>query len=379
MSQFKDAATEMNLTVSQSPIEVVTKEQFVQAERRIRAIVPGGEKMQLHNIATIAQESILYRIVPGRDMHYWEDWRGQLQKTPDYKYLLRMATYQEQMLSGSDSATIEDRYRLLTADGKEKHGIPEQCIAVECTLSSPRERREFNNEVKQWVDTGFEPKDALEIAKETYGSVGTTAVGVVDPTEKDKKGNPVTPPTGWSYQQWAEKLALKNAINRRYGAPTADEMSAMAYQMARRAMPEHWKAEYADQPIDIQARLADLEAAAQEAKTGGEQMNGEQHRDRLRQNVDLLRDTDDDPIGEDDIIDIQVVRDEPFEADDFARFATGVAERVPFYKTAEQVAKVVEAMEYDYSPEIEEDIFDALVKHANREADKEAAQQERLM
>jgi hypothetical protein len=144
-------------------------------------------------------------------------------------------------------------------------------------------------------------------------------------------------------------------------------------------MPEHWRPEHAGEPVDIQAQLADLEATAQEARTEGEQMNGDQHRDRLRQNVDLLRDTDDAPIGDDDIIDIQVVRDEPFEADDFARFAAGVAERIRWFRDADHVAEALGAMGYEYNPENEAHLFEALDTYAQEQADKEADAQGRLL
>ena len=340
-----------------SPVELVSKDQMIFAMKRMRAIVPGGSKMSDESIMIIAQEAILYRIVPGRDMHYYEDWDGSLVRSPDYKYLKNFANFKEQMLSGDDTATLEDSYRVLNADEKERHGAPEHCIVAECTIVTSRERRKFADEVRTWRDLGFEPAEAVAMARETIGKLGTSAVGITDPTAKTKKGNLITPPAGWTFLQWAEKLAFKNAVHRKYGIPTADEMAAMAHHMARRASGQDWRIDNIDQPVDVQARLADLEHIAAEVQA--EQLTADERRVRLAKNVTLTRDYDG-GIGDDD-------------PQDWSRFVATVLQSVPWYGSEQDVSRALVAVDMSYSASNEEMLFDELTRYANRQADKAAA------
>lgn len=342
-----------------APIEVISKESIQLAVNRMKVIVPHIKSIE--NLTQVAQESILYRTVPGRDMHYWEDWQGNLQRTPDYKYLKNFATFKEQQLSGDDHASLDDSYRTLTADEKEQHGIPDQCIAAQCTITTKREREQFRLEVKQWIDTGFPPDQAVEIVKKTYGNLGTPAVGVVDPTETDKKGKPVTPPAHWSYLQWAEKLAFKNAVNRKYGIPTADEMAALAYRMARKAMPEHWQNVDVTLPQEDQAKQADYEAIAAEIIEQHNQMTAEEQRKQREKNVVIMRGNDEGAIGEE-------LPDYPEE------FAQHVVDTIPYYRNPTHVISTAAALGFERVTEDTADlIYDELAKYAKTQADIEAS------
>lgn len=276
------------IEMPEAPIATIDRSQVAALAVRIRSTVPDSGKMSDEQILTIAHESLLYRTMPAVDMHYWVDKQGRLQKSPDYKYLKNMANYREQLLSGDDTATIEDKYTVLNDRQKTDHGVPDHCIAVECVITTERERKSFFEEVERWVGLGAEFKDAVVLTKETYGEIGDRAVGVVDPTEKDRWGKPVTPPGGWSFQQWAKKLALKNAINLKYGQPTPDEKAAMAYRMAKRAMPQDWENVLPDQPAEVQAYLADLEATARESVEQSEASTPEERNERRRTNNELL-------------------------------------------------------------------------------------------
>ncbi len=288
------------LMAAEAPVQVINKDQITAAVGRMKAIVPDSGSMTTEQLTVIAQESILYRTVPGRDMHYFIN-KGKLQRVPDYKYLKNYATFKEQILSGDDATTLEDSYRPLSEAERVTHGVKDFQVAALCTITTERERRQFALEVKRWRDLGFEPQEALALTRETYGELGTSAVGVVKAD--------VSAPAGWSPLQLAEKLAFKNAVNRKYGIPTADEMRGMAHRMAKRAMPEHWADVDPFEPLEVQAKLAQLEAMAEQAQ----EYDGDPG-ERLEENVTLLRGDDDEGIG-DNYIDITPTDPEPEESE----------------------------------------------------------------
>jgi hypothetical protein len=352
MGKFKDVVTEetnpdafMVVVPDKSPVQQIGKTEIEAAIGRVRFTVPGGENMSTPHLTIIAQESILYRTVPGRDVHYFVS-KGQLQKIYDYKYLKNFATFKEQLLSGDESATLDDKYYVLTEDEKIEHNVEPDHIAAKCVLTTARERRQFASEVRMWVEIGFGVEEAAKMARETYGPIGTEAVGVVNPNELDSNGKPKKPPFGWSHLQYAEKLAFKNAVNRKYGIPTADEMQAMAYRMANRAMPEHWQNVDPTQPIDIQARTADLEAIASEIEAESEGMTAEDHEGRLEENVTILR-------GEDD--------------DD--QFIAWVLEKIPYFQNEDHVRAVMVDLKLAYDPIEEDGVFARLEQYAKEQAD----------
>lgn len=356
MSNLKNVATEMNLIVTKAPIQVVDKPAIEAAVARMRVTVPGAQNMSIEHLTVIAQDSILYRTVPGRDMHYFIS-KGQLQRIPDYKYLKNFASFKEQMLSGDDSAVIEDSCRPLTEEEKATHGIEPHCIAAICRIVTARERRAFAEEVRRWKDIGFTVQEAMEAAKETYGELGTSAVGVIDPTELDRNGKPVEPPHGWSFLQLAEKLAFKNAVNRKYGQPTADEMQAMAYRMAIKAMPQDWQNVDPTIPREAQARQADFESVAREVSEASANLTPTEHKERLGKQVIIMRDSDDNGIGE----------------SDKERFTKRVKREITFYASESQIWMTLARLGLDYAPDNEEMLFDELAKDAAKQADLKAA------
>lgn len=350
MSMLSDVARENGLmVVDAAPVQVINKDEITAAVARMKVIVSDSDKMTVPELTVIAQESILYRTVPGRDVHYFKN-GDKLLKVFDYKYLKNLATFKEQLLSGDDSATVEDSYRPLTEAEKSAHNLNDQFIAAICTIITKRERIEYANEVKRWLDLSFAPELAVKMADKVLGGLGTFAIGAVKKTDNV--------PKGWSHLQLAEKLAFKNAINRKYGQPTADESAAMAYQMARRAMPKHWQAADPSQPIDVQARLADLEAEAERVQIESEQLTTAQRQERLQQNVVILHGNDEGAIGEDNA--------------DWLRFVEVVKFRIPFYIGEITIRKTLEAIGLEYDPDNEEMLFDELAKYANNEADNKA-------
>jgi len=303
MTSLKDVARNSQLIpTTDAPVQIIDQSAITAVTERMKVIVPDAAQMTNYQLATIAQESILYRTVPGRDVHYFLN-RGKLSRVLDYKYLKTFADFKEQMLSSDNSAVVEDTYRALSEQEKIAAGIPVEQIASECTLITQRERKVFAAEVRQWIDMGFSGKDALAIAKDVTGDLGTRAIGAV--AEKDKYNN-MNAPEGWSPLQKAEKLAFKNAVNRKYGQPTADEMAAMAYRMASRAMPEDWAKVDPTESREIQARYADLEASAREVKEIRAGRTDEENAAIFKKHNDLLHGNEDEiGIGDDPVEDAE--------------------------------------------------------------------------
>jgi len=354
MSQYKNMASEMGLIVTQpAPIQQVDKSEITDMVNRIKTIVPGGDAMTVAQITVIAQESILYRTVPGRDVHYFLS-RGNLQRVYDYKYLKNFANFKEQLLSGEQSATIEEQFRPLTEQEKITHGIEPDCIAALCTIKTPRERRAFAAEVKQYLEMGFDNDLAIKLAKETYGEIGTSAVGVIDPNELDRNGKKSEPPTGWSFMQLAEKLAFKNAINRKYGIPAADEMQALAYSMAQRAVPNDWKNVDPLVARDTQAKLANLTAVAREVKERDGSISPDARKEEMTRNVILMRGKEENGIG---LSEAEVFADEVIRA-------------IPFFVNQAHVFATLLQLNLQFSQENRDNCFNQLSIFANQETDK---------
>lgn len=360
MSIYKDTMTENDMVgivaVSTAPVQQVEKSEIEAATKRMSVIVADAHLMSTAQLATIAQESILYRTVPGRDVHYFLN-RGKLSRVLDYKYLKNFATFKEQILSDSDSATLDDSYRPLTEQEKIEHNLTDDHIAAICTITTQRERDIFGGEVKRWLDMGFAADMAIKMAKEAIGGLGTSAIGAILKSE--------SVPKGWSHMQLAEKLAFKNAVNRKYGLPTADEMAMMAYRMAQRATPKHWKNIDPTLPIEAQAKTANLNAITDGIKATSEGMTAAQRSDRLNGNVTILRGDDEGAIG-DDYSEVITGND-----DDWLRFVELVKFRVPFFYGPDSVKAALDFLKLDYDVDNEELLFDELAKYASNEADKE--------
>ena len=364
MSNQKNVMTENDmslLVVEAAPVQRVSKAEIEAATKRMSVIVADAPNMSTEQLATIAQESILYRTVPGRDVHYFLN-GGKLSKVLDYKYLKNFANFKEQLLSGNDNATIDDSYRILSDEERAAHNIGDNMIAAKCTIVTERERNQFGNEVKRWLDMGFDAKLAIATAKEAIGDLGSSAVGIVP-----KSG---ATPKGWSSMQLAEKLAFKNAVNRKYGQPTADEMAMMAYRMAQKATPDHWKDVDPTLPIEAQAKEANLNAQAEANKIEAEAMTTDEHKERLNKNASLLRGEDEGAIGE-DVIDGESTAIN----DDWLRFVELIKFRVPYFYGEAGIKAVLDSLELVYDVENEEMLFDALAEYASDNADKEAASQ----
>lgn len=353
-----------------SPIEAVNKDQMLAAVNRLMAVVPDGNKMTPEQLMVVAQQSILTRTLPGRDIHYFLDRNGNLKQSEDYKFLVAWAIQRERYLTGNPEATFEDSYHELTDQEKISEGVLPDDFAVYCTITTAKDREMFRQEVKGWLDLGLDPDKAVALARETLGNIGTRAIGVVnleDAYWKDNNGEynmkKSKMPTGWSPRQKCRKLALKNAIHAKWGVPSVDDLQQMTRGMARvDTTAEDWQNTPVDVPAEEQARYAELEAMKRTAQAVN--LTPDQHTERLEDNVIILRGDEVDGIGDDW---------QDFSNNDFLDFAEKMMEAVPFFETSLQIEAALKKLELTYDPENEDFLSNELAKFANNAADSKAA------
>lgn len=279
--------------IDKAPVEIVTREQVEATIAKIRVMVPDAAKMSESELKHIAQESILFRTIPGKDVHYFKNpSSGKLERVEDYKYLISFTENRERIISGDATLKIKYQSQPLTPEEKIREGVGQDDYAVKVIVTTTHDADAFRREVKAWMDLGLNVKDAMTAAREAMnGEIGVTAVGVV------RKGDNNIP-KGWTPLQKAEKLGIKNAIHKRWGAPTVDELSAYVRGMAKLASGEDWQTVPVDLPAEAQARYADLNAIARDVAERSADMTIEQHEERLVTNVAILRGNNEGTIGE---------------------------------------------------------------------------------
>lgn len=348
------------ITLPESPIEAIPSEKVKAMTDRVKALIPDGPKLSPAQAITIAQLSILTRTLPGRDVHYFLDKHGNLKMSDDYKFLRAWATRREQFVSGSQTATFEDIYEELDEAAKIREGISSNDFAVFCTITTARERENFRREVKGWLDLGFNPDKAVEMAREALGTIGTRAIGVVNANDGRASGEGESSriPKGWSLMQKARKLAFKNAVHAKWGQPSIDDIQAMVKAMARGdVIDADWEEIPADVSAEEQSRYAELNAVARKVEEKSAEMTSAQHKERQAANVEIVRGPADETIGE----------------SDKERFAKIILKQIPFYSSESQIWMTLLSLQLQYDPENEEFLFNELAAAASRQADAKAA------
>lgn len=329
-----------------APVEALSKEQIVAIIERMKVAIPDGPRMSPAQLTAIAQESILYRTMPGRDVHYFLDKDNQLKRVDDYKRLVAWAISRERYLTGDQSATFEAVYQELGNEDKAREGVKAEDFAAYCAITTSKERKEFAAEVRQWIEMGFKPQEALAVVRQNLGEIGTRAIGVV--SSKDWNI-----PTGWSKMQKAKKLALKNAINKKWGSPSVDELQMMTKSLARiDTIEADWDNVPIDQPAEVQARQAELEATFRQVVESGQGLTPADRKERLSSNVAILRGEDDTPIGENAPM-FKNLDDLLFDVCETASV------------TEQQARDALSSLEIEFSPAASADIYEALVNEVS--------------
>jgi hypothetical protein len=346
-----------------APMERISLDQLITVSEQVKVRIRNAAQMTEAEVRTIAQEAILYRIVPGQDVHYFvnereeKDSRGQiinvtrtLERVFDYKFLMNLAHWLESRRTGLPNPQLEPIFPPMDDKARAREGLHQNDMGAYCTLVSQADRKLHRQEIAEYIKMGLKPEIAVETVERLYGRPGTTAIGVV-------RGNDYKIPSGWSKLAKAQKLALKNAIMRRYGLPTADEMMYLARERASIARPDDWNEVDPFLPIEAQARQADTIALTREIVEENRNLTPEQQQAKKKNNVNLMRGEDEGGIGESD-------REE---------FVRDVLRDIPFYTSESQIFMTLLNTGLEFNQEIRDLCFDELEQAANLETDKISA------
>ena len=188
--------------------EYGTRQDVVALARRIKSLLPGGDKMNLEQAMSLAQYSMLTDSNPFRgEIYGYVGSRGEFVLVEGYKLLVRWAKRQ---------CPYSERYEILEAE------LPDNAVVgYRCHI--------LRDDAKATLFSLVEAGARFDVA---FGIAATSAVGVVtklDMTTKAGKKN--QPPKGWTWDQVARKRALKNALNLSHGAPSPKEIAAESWMV----------------------------------------------------------------------------------------------------------------------------------------------------
>ena len=168
--------------------------------RRLRVMLPGGNRLSPENAMALAQYSLAMNLNPYRgEVHGFES-KGRFVIVDGYKALVRWAQWR---------APYTESFTQMQAGDPE---LPEGAIGFRCSIL----REDRLHVLSALVGAGVPYDQALE-------RIETTAVGVVTLGEMAKD-----PPTGWTWEQRARIRALKNALNISHGMPSPNEIQRAA-------------------------------------------------------------------------------------------------------------------------------------------------------
>lgn len=219
--------------------------------RRIKSMMPGGEKLTDEQAMSAAQYSIVLdaNIFRG-EVYAWTDKDNHLHLTDGYKVLVRWARRQ---------CNYTERYELLDRDS----GIGYRCHILRS------DNRDF---LKTLIEAGLDVHEALEIAS-------SSAVGIVHAGETNRRA-----PHGWTWDQVARKRALKNALNLSHGAPSPREIAAESWQVGNvETTAADWAECTPDMLPEARERLAALTAADRQRRERGDDREPEEILDENRE------------------------------------------------------------------------------------------------
>lgn len=170
--------------------------------RRIKTMLPSGDKLSDLNAMALAQYSLAMGLNPFRgEVYGYVDRRGQFVMVDGYKALVRWAHWRMPY-----THSFED----MAGDPE----LPENAIGARCYILRQDNRAMLLDLIK--AGATFPEAKALTT---------TWAVGIVQDTEQvTRDGRPIPPPSGWTWEQVARKRALKNALNQSHGMPSPVEI-----------------------------------------------------------------------------------------------------------------------------------------------------------
>lgn len=212
--------------------EYGTREDILALARRIQTMMPGGDKLTLHQAMAAAQYSILVdaNIFRG-EIYAFSDRKGKLVLMDGYKILVRWA---------KRGCNYSEKWEHLT-----NPELPTDAIGYRCWIL----REDAQPLLRDMIKAGATWKEAFEIA-------ATCAIGVVKKSERL-----IAPPKGWTWDQRARIRALKNALNLSHGAPSPREIAAESWMVGDTpTIPSDWAECTPEMGQEGAARLARLTA-----------------------------------------------------------------------------------------------------------------------
>jgi|GEM_PF-6024599 len=212
-----------------APAEWGDREDIIALSNRLKTMMPGDLSAQ--EALLLAQYSAAMDANPFRGEVYAYMSQGKLILTEGYKLLVRWARRQCQFY---------ERYERIT---NNTDTIPEDAIAFRCRIL----RQDAVNDLARLTEAGI---------PDAYLILTTEAVGVVRKNEtwSSKYNKPIAPPKGWTWEDVARKRALKNALNRAYGAPSPREIAQETWQVEDTlTIPEDWDTPGALLPAEAEA------------------------------------------------------------------------------------------------------------------------------
>lgn len=193
-----------------APPEWGSREEIDALANRYIAMIP-GKKLSKKAALTLAQYAMATDANPFRgDVYAYED-GNKVVLIEGYKLLVRWARRQCQFY---------ERYERITNDTDD---IPEGIIAFRCRIL----RQDAVADLAELTRAGV---------PDAYKLCSIEAVGTVKRTHR--------PPEGWTVEEVARKRALKNALNRAYGAPSPKEIARETWMVEDTlTIPKDWSAD----------------------------------------------------------------------------------------------------------------------------------------
>lgn len=301
-----------------------TTSTIAQIAMRLKKIYPqpSNPRYQLDevDIIVVVETTLAMGLNPlavGKEYHAWKGTKGELVIMRHYTLLNNWAQAKE---------PFSIRYEHWDRKKKEIAGLPANdfvCMAFLLKRSDEEAyQKRYAMVLKPMLDSKIDAKVAIAAATQEAGKVEMPAIGRVKNSEvytddgKVKYGG-AGDITGWiPGKSRAEIRAMRNAIRRSYGEPTAQDMFNIAHQSAAEAgmLPEQlpdmisgMPEEISIEPAEIQERYLALEAENKRSQEELDKLTDEEKKQANKERVDLMR-------GEEEAFPIAVeFREEPTE------------------------------------------------------------------
>lgn len=261
---------------NQSLILAGEKEELIDLGNKMKALLPGGDKLTDTQAMSVGNYAALTRANPFRGEIYGFESKGQLVLVDGYKLLIRWA---------KKISDYDEDYGERLPPGVE--GLKDADIGYRCTIM----RHDRKQAIREYVDMGA-------TFKEAYDLVSNSAIGIVTANETRN-----APPRGWSWDQVARKRALKNVLNQAYAMPSIEELGKLNWEVdGQETVAEDWAAPdtyQSTEEAEAHARLAAQERERQERVSAMSPKEAEAHAEKIETANEIMNQNgDDDPIEE---------------------------------------------------------------------------------